>query len=108
MTKINPLGIIRKHLETFGDRDGERRGGDYALFYGVPLVSGVAVWTCFPGLRIGAACRATAINVNAIFIPLAFALMTSLLSLKGRLAEPKADLLVRTSTTTRRTASCFL
>ncbi|MBQ3807667.1 MAG: hypothetical protein IJK04_02125 [Kiritimatiellae bacterium] len=78
-SKINPVFIVERHFKTFGDAQRHGRWKDVLLFYVLPTCLGLLAWRSeqFFDLEKSAG---TAINVLAIFVPLAFSVLTALFS----------------------------
>lgn len=82
MIKISPWRIIVAHIKTFGDVDREKRISDVLFFYVQPLLFGGGYWA------LARFCKLKSIpdhiwdgclTVAAIFIPLIFTLIATLL-----------------------------
>lgn len=80
VSKINPLVILRRHFGTFGDAERNGKWMDVVLFYILPVCVGLFVWQSGRRFDVGR-CADAAVNVLAIFIPLAFSVLVELMSM---------------------------
>ena len=84
MIKLSPIRIILAHWRTFGDVEGGHKFADVAWFYIVPLIIG-GLYGCLLWRSVIKAIPNSiwngSLTVAAIFIPLIFTLIATLLSL---------------------------
>ncbi len=83
LSKINPWSILCGHFGTFGDAEGRGRWKDVILFYIVPAAVGALVWRSDRPFDIEK-CAGVAVNVLAIFVPLAFSVLVELFGMMDR------------------------
>ena len=83
LSKINPWSILCGHFGTFGDAEGRGRWKDVILFYIVPAAVGTLVWRSDRPFDIEK-CAGVAVNVLAIFVPLAFSVLVELFGMMDR------------------------
>lgn len=96
-SKINPSVIIRGHFKTFGDAERHGWWKDIVLFYVLPVCIGLLAWNSRKSFNLEKSAE-TAINVLAIFVPLAFSVLAELFSMIDRLSVQKNNLLKRIAT----------
>ena len=94
ISKITPWVILRGHFRSFGDAEGRGQWKDVALFYLLPAAAGAAVWWSGRTFDVGK-CADVAVNVLAIFVPLAFSVLVELFGMKDRDAVRANPLLGR-------------
>jgi len=84
MIKISPFRIIIAHVRTFGDPEGNHKGSDYFWFYVLPCALGAAyavVVRHYSIRMIPDQIWSGGLTVSAIFIPLIFTLIATLLGI---------------------------
>ena len=86
LSKINPWTILCGHFKTFGDAEGRGTWKDVFLFYLAPVACGAFVWRMDKSFNV-AKCADAAINVLAIFIPLAFSVLVELFAMMDRISD---------------------
>ena len=99
-SKVNVIEIISEHIKTFGYKSRLKvLIADCFLFLGIPIVFGLSygVMQYYKIAKgVPASCWGTAVTITTIFTPLTLTLLTSLYSMKEKLApNPKALLLLR-------------
>ena len=83
VSKINPLVVLRGHFNTFGDAEHRGRWKDILLFYIFPGCIGLYAWNSTRSFNSDK-CADTAVNILAIFVPLAFSVLAELFSMVDR------------------------
>lgn len=78
LTKINPVKILHNHWSTFVDSHEYALWGDWLLFYGFPIIGGGITWYFRPNFSFSEGTYGLIVSVLAIFIPLAFTVLTQL------------------------------
>lgn len=79
MIKVNPWCIVVAHWRTFGDENGERKFFDVLIFYLLPIMTCAIYW--YRGWRpLPTSIWNGGLTVAAIFIPLIFTVVATLLA----------------------------
>ena len=90
MIKISPIRIILAHWRTFGDADGGHKVPDVFWFYLFPCLMGWVYWFLLGRFHLKAlpsSIWSGSLTVAAIFIPLIFTVIATLLSFGGEYSE---------------------